>query len=618
MESLLHRIPFPELLAALAVAVHAFFAWGHMHGQVSVLDEGLYLYKGWLFATGRYAPFEDFGLLTNHMPLSFLIPGWIQTVFGPGIRTGRTMAFTLGLLMLVGLWILGRRIAGRWWAALPLWFVALNPFLTKIYAQAISQVLVAAILVWALVFTLDSKRPLWQIVIGSALAATCALVRINLMPLPLLLVPWVFWQHGRRSGVASLLAASVVIVLGHAIFWPEILKLWANWVPSELTPFLNAWREPLDSVPIWDPPYGLDTRLSVFRNGLGRHLGAVLGILAGGLIWLRLPPSRKWDGTSRTWILLTLLFLVLTIEHAWAALGNNYCVYCFQTYLAFFSPIGLLVAILAIKRWPPQIPRTYTLAVLTAILGVGVALGGRDFDNMAQVIFSTQAPRMKQLRLLPGTSPISAMLDLKFGISSELGSQIISIILLIWAIAVLCFLILIAYRLARAVFNHPLPNWPMPWLFSLLVSWTLINGLVRGNRFRTYDCGGDVISAVEAAGGRLAEAVDTGSNAYWQGSLSPVPLLYASGIEVYPPQLNRVYSYRLSDFDDDLLRLGLWNAALDEQWLEEADYLLVLEEYHDPVIADALRRFEFEERDPTLPTDPCRPETAIRIYRRIQ
>ena len=54
-----------------------------------VWDESMYLYKGYLFATGRYQPFEDFGPWTNQLPVSFLIPGYIQKWFGPGMRTGR-------------------------------------------------------------------------------------------------------------------------------------------------------------------------------------------------------------------------------------------------------------------------------------------------------------------------------------------------------------------------------------------------------------------------------------------------------------------------------------------------------------------------------------------------
>ena len=158
-----------HLAALLGAGAYGLQAWGHSHGQASVLDEGLYLYKGFLYASGRYWPFQDFGPWTNHMPLAFLIPGWIQRAVEPGLRTGRLYALALSALFLLAVWILGRRVGGRWWGAGALFMLAANPFLIKIYSQAISQVLVAGMLAWALVFTLGPGRPRWQLLVGAGL-----------------------------------------------------------------------------------------------------------------------------------------------------------------------------------------------------------------------------------------------------------------------------------------------------------------------------------------------------------------------------------------------------------------------------------------------------------------
>src|SRR5258705_11359903 len=56
--------------------------------KTSFLDEGLYLYKGYLFANGLRTPFADYGVWTNHAILSFLIPGYIQKWFCSGLETG--------------------------------------------------------------------------------------------------------------------------------------------------------------------------------------------------------------------------------------------------------------------------------------------------------------------------------------------------------------------------------------------------------------------------------------------------------------------------------------------------------------------------------------------------
>ena len=66
----------PELLAGLAGIVYLVQSVSLAFTQWSVIDEGNYIYKGWLFATGQYVPFQDYGPWTNHMPLSFLIFGY--------------------------------------------------------------------------------------------------------------------------------------------------------------------------------------------------------------------------------------------------------------------------------------------------------------------------------------------------------------------------------------------------------------------------------------------------------------------------------------------------------------------------------------------------------------
>jgi hypothetical protein len=85
-------LSLPWLPYALALAgglVYIFHAVLIAHTKTSFLDEGLYLYKGYLFVNGTQTPFADYGVWTNHAILSFLIPGYIQKLFGPGLETGR-------------------------------------------------------------------------------------------------------------------------------------------------------------------------------------------------------------------------------------------------------------------------------------------------------------------------------------------------------------------------------------------------------------------------------------------------------------------------------------------------------------------------------------------------
>jgi len=119
-----------DVAALLGLAIYFVQSIVFAHTTVSNLDEGAYLLKGFLFATGQYHPFDP-GISTNKAPFSFLIPGYVQLVFGPGLRTGRYLAVFFGVLAVIGTWVAARRIGGKWLAAGSVWVLALSTAIIK-------------------------------------------------------------------------------------------------------------------------------------------------------------------------------------------------------------------------------------------------------------------------------------------------------------------------------------------------------------------------------------------------------------------------------------------------------------------------------------------------------
>ena len=178
-------------------------AWHYAHTTIPGLDEGSYLFKGYLYLHGIYEPFQPYGPLTNKAPLAFLIPGLAEYIFGAGLRTGRYFAIFLGLLTVLGTWIMARRWAGRWLAAASVWVFALSPMIIKIHAITASEVIIACMLAWMCVFILAEERSPWQIVLGSILATLAVLTRQNMVVvLPLLVfVCFLAARQTKRSRV---------------------------------------------------------------------------------------------------------------------------------------------------------------------------------------------------------------------------------------------------------------------------------------------------------------------------------------------------------------------------------------------------------------------------------
>jgi hypothetical protein len=150
----------------------------------------------------------------------------------------------------------------------------------------------------------------------------------------------------------------------------------------------------------------------------------------------------------------------------------------------------------------------------------------------------------------------------------------------------------------------------------LAAGWLLSPSVALGAGYQTYDCGGDVIASYEAVGADLAARIPAGAKVYWEGGLSPAPLLYIPTVELYPPQLNAGYTFRIGGDPEALLRYGFWNQELAEQWLAEADFILVQERFYEGWLKQALLEpGKFEALGQTSPTVSCREDARIRIFR---
>jgi hypothetical protein len=604
--------------ALLGGAAYALLGYGQMHGQVSVLDEGLYLYKGLLYAQGTYWPFQDFGPLTNHMPLSFLIPGWVQLLFRPGLATGRTYAWVVALLMLLGLWLATRRLAGPWWAAGVVWLVVLNTGWIKIYSQAISQGLIACMLVWTIAIGVGEGRRPWQAAVAAALAGVMGLTRINLMPVVLLYVVYAYWAHGRSMGHTALVSGGVVLLSGHLIFWPGILKLWAAWLPAAVTPFLNPFRDHAGGASAWQVLLAAGSKWGILKDSLRLHFASVAGVVWA---WLLVPSNLREEKRGRllTMAFLTGLFLLLFVLHAAATLGGTYCPYCLKNYLAFFSPIGLIALAIAGAHWLPRAGISRQAGSLFALLLLPWVLGFSLGTPFSQHVLASDLPRLSRGAILPGTAALGSMVTQKFGL---IETTLLNRLNLLQTVGLALFVILsiaLVARAARAGRRGSLAASAMKLLWIATAGAVAAATFSLGANYHTYDCGLDVIASQTEAGADLAAKIPAGSSVYWgSGGRSPIAFLFLDHVSIYPAQLNGVYSYRYGGDPAELPRLGYWNPSLASSWLAEADYVLVEAQDFEGWLATSLNSKDFDQITRTPPTNPCQPNSSLMIFRRIQ
>jgi len=149
-------------------------------------------------------------------------------------------------------------------------------------------------------------------------------------------------------------------------------------------------------------------------------------------------------------------------------------------------------------------------------------------------------------------------------------------------------------------------------VFGLILSPTKALGL--GNDF--FDCDGqDVFASYERAGHALSEVIEPGSKVYWEGRI-PAIFLYLPDVQIYPPQLNHVHNYKVGGDPNILLRSNRWNDALAEQWLAEADYILVQKTELVYLTNDMLESGKYKLVLSPPSAEKCRWQSVVHVYQR--
>ena len=596
------------LLALVGLLLYLGQAARFARTGVSSLDEGAYLYKGYLYASGQYAPFEPYGPQTNKAPLAFLIPGAVERVFGPGLGTGRALAVFFAALGLASVWMAARRLGGGWLAAAAVWVFALNSALIKIYSEAVTQSTIFFVLALILALSLGEGRPRWQLLLAGFLAGALIMIRQNMVIVLPLLVWYIWWQHGARAALLSGLAGAAVLVAFHILYWPYIMQLWTPWMPGAVRSLFARYDLVLSGEPTWNPSIDQAGRLLSFFQGVRINLAAMLGLLLGLVLW----PRRQdtWPDEFRAAVFLAVLFIALLLMHSWAAISNDYCVFCFTPYLAFFNVSAVLFAVVIFRRWSRDAGGLRLALVIGCLLVVFAGVGYSLSEEIGDPLLALNVPRVREGRILPGSTTLWESLSNKFSLQRNTAEKAVSIGA---GLAIGIVFLLLSFAMHRA-FRPGGFNYAYALSASALALALLFGPLLAGEAGRP-DCPGmNVIAANEQVGAYLDENIGSGT-AFWNGGLSVAPLLYAPGVRIYPPQINDGYSFRVGGEADTLLRQGFWNDELSARWLGEADYVIV-EGWRYAAMKASLPAPAFDE----LPRSPvqtsCLDGSGLRLFRK--
>jgi hypothetical protein len=608
----------PEILSILAIVVTIIQAFFYAHHMDVTMDEGTYLMKGLLYIKGIYIPFQEYGPWTNKMPLAFIIPGIPQAIFEPGLRTGRYFSIFLIFLTQIALWLVSKRLAGRWWATMTLWLYAINPAGIAFHTLAISQVITSFLLAWALFFILGSNRRLWQIILGIILSTAILFTRQNLVILLLLILLYIFWQHGKKAGLLSVILSGLLIAIVHLIYWPRIVSvIWMRWIPDFIQPLFGDIKITTGGATRQGQPTpSFLSKVSVFWEGLRYCFPNIVGSITACLFW---PQKKKWQNQTkfRVALFLGVAALIQFFMHYFAAVETSINLYGFSGYLAFFTPLFLLLPTIVLSNATYKMGKLKQVIACMFILLTTAGLAFSAYDVIANDLMNITVPRMRNMHIQPGTTELWRLLANKFDLQYEVLQRMLPAIAgAIFGLLLILLTILIYSILKRKGMTTSIGNIAIG--IFIAVGLILTPTIILGGGKLLENCSGDVILQHEKVGKELADVIPGGSLVYWQNDVSPLPLLYLRNIRIFPAQLNHWYSYWRGGNPDLLEKNGYWNAELAYRWKQEADFILIADKYNEGWQAPLVEKgIYFDELAPTPATVPCRTRSIIHIYKRI-
>ena len=607
-------------LTALGFLIYFLQAWVYTYILTSFVDEGGYLYIGYLYVRGILRPFQDFGPPRLYPPLAYLIPGQIEKWFGESLLTGRFFSVLCGIGMLIPLYMIARRVGGKWWGLAIVWSFTLTPVAIQIYSLALSQALVACFLAWCLFFVLAEKRPLWQIVVGSVLAGLSIMTRQNLLPLIPLLIAYVFWQHGKTAGWWSVAGCLFPLIVIHVVYWPNILQLWAVWLPARWTPFLNAYRFPMAQLGAANSLSFSASSLALLQ-GFRFHFFSLVGFFVCVLLW---PRRSEWKSRAdqRAAYFLGALFLILLLLHAWATISTSNqvatCASCFTPYLSFFDLTALLLVVVTFPSWRKTLSKIAQGVNVMFILLLSAGLGYGVFDRFGPWVMAVPFPALTRGMDPRRWTPFITLWDIlsnKFHQDYWPSRVNVSIVAGTVLGILLVGLVAVGYQKLTKWKHLNGYSFGSLLLVVCLFQGVWLSPLMGGEYHQNGICLANIPANNQAIAKQLTHTIPSGSQVLWEAN-TVVPLLYAPGIRIFIPPIYAVFSFRVGGDAQQLAKYGLWNGDLASQWRAKANFIVTESFSYQPYQPGGdINTTEYDVFR-TVPTNPCDPNSYLLVYQR--
>lgn len=609
-----------KILSFVLFAIYVYLSFYYAHHLDITMDEGTYLLKGRLFLEGKYKPFEIDGLLTNKPPFSFWLVGLSQIIL-VGLRSGRYFSILLSSGIFIGLWLTSNKYLNIRVALFNSILLIINQAIIIYYSRAMTEVVTAFLIIWAIYFILGSGHEKFELCIGLILSSITALTRQNLLPFFIISIFYVLWENGIKKSALPILLCLLLFIGINVFYWPSIyVYIWRPFIPQNIKMLIdNLYNIDFDSdmgIAFLNRQYGIIQELQVLFQTLRYYL---IPIFTSVLLILLVDWKKLLGGKECKRIIFLLAnFLLLVIIHVIAPIVNNVYLYSMPAYPTFFLPMGYLILPLCYKYLREKNNNLILIILIFLIIIVFSGYGLSLYRTISEPLMKINFPRIKGLTFQGGNIELWKLLSNKFNLDYFqleyiitagggffFGVTFIIITLVVWRL----FLIKRVHA-TNALFLQLI-------LFYLIFSPTKY---IAGNSSINLCSNGDVIKNHEIVAKELQDVIPNDSLVYFETNESSIPLIYLTNIQFYPNLLNQKFYFRIGGDDDYLEKYGYWNENLAIKWISNADYIVLGEDeanYWEPKFNEEFI-VKFDKLFITDNLIPCRDRTYLHVYKVIK